>query len=293
MTRYVEIYQPELWFFPPDDPPPSKEQRAWWVSLENTANPLSTFVGHDAAVRRLGRIAFQAFARHNRECRDHSFALIGPQSCGKATLARLFGELVGLPFVEIDSSICTDLSDIAVAIAQVLENIPVTGDEKYSSLELQDLGDGKIVIPPCIVFIDEVDQLPKKVQVELRRAIEGHFESNGWKFDSSAVCWIVATTEYTLPDGFDRLTRIVLKPLSVDEVSRVVALHNPDFPPEVCHFIAQHAGTPRDALAFASEVRAEHEMGADLKAAASTVARDWGAQQPAPWANRLKLNGRN
>ena len=30
MTRFLEIYQPELWFFRPDGPPPSNEQRAWW-----------------------------------------------------------------------------------------------------------------------------------------------------------------------------------------------------------------------------------------------------------------------
>ena len=91
--------------------------------------------------------------------------------------------------MEIDSHSCSDISDVAVSIAKVLENTPLPN----GTLELQDLGDGRIVIPPCIVFLNEVEKLPKKVLPGLRQAFAGSFESNGWQFDSSAICWIITT----------------------------------------------------------------------------------------------------
>lgn len=293
------IYQPQLWFFddpsvPPDQrlhPPPSDEERAWWVDPKNAGNPLSTFIGSEAAVRRLSRFAFQAFGRYNRQCSDFSFALLGPPSTGKTTLVRLFAELIGLPFVEIDGVAFGDLNDIATAIAETMERTEISCDAQYSTLELQDLGNGKIVIPPCVVFINEVHRLPKKIFPDLRKVFAGRFETNGWTFDSSAICWIVASDDLVLHNVFDRLMQVRLKPLSVDEVAQVVALHNPDFPTAVCRLIAQQVRTPREALIFAREVVVEAKMHGDLERAITVVASDLGLEKPTPWTNRL--NGRN
>lgn len=292
MTQYETIYQPEIWFFDPAYAPPSKEERVWRVDAKNPENPFSAFVGNGHAVRRLCRAAFRAFARHNHECSDHSFALLGPSSTGKATLARMFGQLIGLPFVEIDSQACNDLNDIAVAIAQVLENTKIN-NAQYPTLELQDLGNGEFMVPPCIVFINHVDGLPKKVEQGLRQAVAGTMTTNGFTLDTTAICWIVASSQHLLPDAFAHFTTIRLKPLSGEEVAQVVAIHNPDLPAEVCRLVARHASTPWQALAFANEMRTEFEMsGGDWQAVGAVVAKDHGLVASVPWLNRLG-NGRN
>jgi len=293
MTEFEFIYQPEIWFFDPADLPPSKETRSAWCDPKNPSNPFSTFIGNGHAVRRLCRTAFQAFARHNRECSDQSFALIGPTSIGKATLARKFGQLIGLPFVEIDARCCNDMNDVAVGIAQVLETTKIN-NAQYPTLELQDLDNGEIMVPPCIVFLDEVDSLPKKVEQGLRQAVAGTMNTNGFTMDTTAICWIASSTEHLLLDAFDEFTTIRLKPLSSDEVAQVVAIHNPDCPADICRLVARHAATPREALQFALEMRAEFEMnGGDWKAVAAVVANDLGSHESVPWMNRLGTNQRN
>lgn len=292
MTEYETIYQPEIWFFDPADVPPSKEEKVWRADPKTPDNPFSAFIGNEHAVRRLCRAAFQVFGRHNRECSDQSFALLGPPSTGKATLARMFGRLIGLPLIEVDANACNDLNDIAVAIAKVLEETTIDNGQ-YPTLELQDLGGGEFMVPPCIVFLDGVTCLPKKVQRGMRQAIAGNIETNGFKLDSSAICWIVSNTEHLLADAFDHLTTVRLKPLSIDEVAQVVAIHNPNLPAEVCRLVARHASTPREALAFANEMRSEFEMhGGNWQKIVAVVAQDLGVTSTKPWLNRLG-SGRN
>jgi hypothetical protein len=292
MTEHEIIYQPEIWFFDPGDTPPSKEERVWRVDAKNPENPFSAFIGNGHAVRRLCRIAFQAFARHNRECSDQSFALLGPPSTGKATLAGMFGSLIGLPFIEIDARMCNDLNDIAVAIATVLESTTIN-NAQYPTLELQELGNGEFMVPPCVVFIDDAGSLSKKVEHGIRQAVAGKMNTNGFTLDTTAICWIVASSQHLLPDAFAHFITIRLKPLIVDEVAQVVSLHNPDLPAEVCRLVARHASTPRESLAFANEMRAEFEMnGGDWQKIVAVVAQDLGVTTTTPWLNRLR-NGQN
>lgn len=287
------IFQPEILWFDPNGQPPSQEVRAWWASLENPDNPLHNFIGHQHAVRRLCRIAFEVFGRYNRECSDHSFVLLGPSSSGKATLARKFAELICLPFVEVDAYSVSDINDVVVGMSKVLEETPIKNCQ-YETLELQDLGSGELVVPPCIVLIDGFEHLSPKVQLQLRQAFAGHVTTNGWKLNTKAICWIISWNNLLAPDGLDHFTQIRLKPLSVEEVAQIVALHHPDFPAEVCRLVAQHVRTPREALAFAKEMLAECEMhGGNWEETVAAVAKDWGFAKPMPWVNRMNGNGRH
>jgi Holliday junction resolvasome RuvABC ATP-dependent DNA helicase subunit len=269
------IYQPEIWWFDPADTlPPSEEDRAWWCNPENPENPFSKFIGNRQGVRRLCRSAFAAFGRYNRECSDQSFALLGPASTGKTTLARMYAQLIGLPFVEIDSNSCNDINDIAFAIAKVLENTKIENNPDYDTLELQDLGNNEIMVPPCIVFIDEVHNLPKKVEQGLLKATEKKdsklfvTKRNGdtITFDTAGICWMIATTDRgSLFDAFDtRFSKIHLKLYTLDEIAQIIHINNPDWDMDVCKIVAKYAGrVPREALAFAHEMRLEGEMSDD------------------------------
>lgn len=295
--HYETIFQPERWFFDPAEAPPNKERRAHLCDPKNPANPFSNFVGNQHAVRRLCRVAFQAMAKHNHECSDQSFALIGPASTGKATLARMFAQLVGLPFVEIDARSCNDLNDVVVGIAQVLKETNIANC-KYPTLELQDLGDGEIVIPPAIVLFHETQAFPRAATRALHSAFNGHCETNGFTIDTTAICWFVTATDAESMVGLsDRFVKRQLKQLGLEEIARLVAINNLDFSADVCQVIAQYADSPGDALSLAREVRLEQEMSdGTWEQAATAVAQDWKntiLPGDAPWINRIRRHRRN
>jgi hypothetical protein len=286
--------QPQVEWWAKDHPSqaPSIGQRKWRCdSVNNPENPFHTFVGNAHAVRRLNRAAFAALGRYNHECSDSSFSLIGPPSTGKATLAKMFADLLGLPFATISAQNCQSMTDLSIQIAEVCEKF-VCGDGV--TLELREMVGDVYMIPPIIVFVNEFHALPKKVEQGLAKAINGKFTTeNGFSFNTSHVCWIISTTDADLlVDPFDKFTSIHFKPLTAkEEVAQVVAIHNPDWTPDVCQLVAQHAGSPREALAVATEMRLEFEMNAgNWMEVAEIVARDRDDQKSTPWVNRLRIS---
>ena len=83
-----------------DGTSPTKQRRRL-TDPDNPGCPLSRFVGNEQAKRVMQRAAYAAWGRPNHCCADLSFAMVGPASSGKTTLARLFGETVMLPFIEM------------------------------------------------------------------------------------------------------------------------------------------------------------------------------------------------
>ena len=94
--------------------------------------PLSRFIGNMEARKIMQRAAFAAWSRDDHCFADLSFALVGPASSGKTTLARLFAETVLLPFVEIPPRSIRDPMDFYDHIEFTLErtvnivNVPTT-----------------------------------------------------------------------------------------------------------------------------------------------------------------------
>jgi Holliday junction resolvasome RuvABC ATP-dependent DNA helicase subunit len=266
------IWQNQIDWFPKDqsDLAPSKELRKAWCDPAWDTNPFHNFIGNEHAVRRLCRAAFKAMERYNRLCNDHAFALLGPSSTGKTTLARMFGKLIDLPFVEISAPSISSVTDIAAKIAEVCENTFVPdGNGNNHSLELEEMGEGtrQFLIPPLIVFIDEVHALPKKVEQGLLKAIAPNDHmletEGGYHFNTINVCWLIATTDRgSLANAFDnRFSKIHLNLYSLDEIAQIVGVHNPDWDSNVCQLVAKFGGhVPREALAFAKEMLLENEM---------------------------------
>lgn len=262
--------QKQISFFPPDEPElaPSADTRRIWCDPKNEENPFSQFIGNDRAVKRLCRAAFSAFALHNRCCRDQSFAILGPASTGKTTLVKMMAELLDLPFVVIDPRSIATINDILVKIAKTCEDYPITdGDTgEIISLELEE-ENGHFILPPMVIFIDEVHALRPNIIQGLLKATEKNDcvlnSEAGYTVDTWNVCWCIATTDRgMLFDAFDtRFTKIQLNLYSKEEIAQIVQLKNPDWDMEVCRLVAKFSSVvPREALDFATEMQLEHNM---------------------------------
>ena len=82
-------------------PNPTDDERRELVSRTSPKSPFSRFIGNEKAIRKLQAAAFNALGHPNHMMRELAFAIFGPSSAGKTTIARLYAETVQLPFVEI------------------------------------------------------------------------------------------------------------------------------------------------------------------------------------------------
>jgi len=272
---------------------PSVRQRRWWVDPHNPDCPFGKFIGNDRAVKRLSRAAFVATGRDNHSCAEYAFALCGPASTGKTTLARLFAETLQLPFVEIEPKQVTQVHDIFEKIARICRETTVDADGQTYNLELFNYGEKpregqpevrRYTLPPMVVFIDEVHELRSNVEQGLLKATEANdgflATEKGVEADASRVCWFIATTDRgDLSTPFDtRFRKIILRLYSRDEVAQIVQLKNPDWDISTCELVAKYCDIPREANDFAVDMRAEQQMSQsqDWKTVADTVAKEYG-----------------
>ena len=285
------------WYFYLEGQAPSLDERRWAVDPANPECPFSRFIGNEQAIRRLSRSAFSALGLQNHLCGENSWALLGPESTGKATLAKLYAEVVGLPFLETHPRFIKTTNELLVRIAEVCEQtvIPVSFDGSspptdYTSLELVPYGrSNHFYLPPMIVFIDEVHSLSRNVVQGLLEATGAKdsemVTEGGWTVNAHNVCWMIATTDRDrLCDEFDtRFNKIHLEPFSSDEIAQIVQLDNPDWNDDLCQLVATYAGrVPREALEFASEMKLEKEMNTgNWKEVAWRVALDHGIDRTA------------
>jgi len=221
----------------------------------------SKIVGQEAAKRKLGRAAMNAFNNELHLCRDVSWLLTGPSSVGKTTMARVFAELVDLPFFEISPKSISTLEDIFAYVESELskEGIELT----------QQVSPDNYVFPPCIIFIDEVHALKEAVQHGLLKAVESKDcilqTENGKTIDTYCVCWVIATTDSgDLFDAFDnRFCELNLKPYTIAEIAKIVAMYvegelESKWNESIYHRIAKCSSRiPRKALELAREVSME------------------------------------
>jgi Holliday junction resolvasome RuvABC ATP-dependent DNA helicase subunit len=253
--------QHELIFFGPNHiqnlPAPTREQKLWAIDRNNPKSPFSKFVGNDKAIRKLQAAVYSALGRENHVQRDLAFAIFGPASSGKTTVARIYAEAVKLPFLEISPKSIKKVEDVLSAIDNVLE-------KTVTPLAITN---GKSSLPPMVIFIDEVHALSRSVVDGLLKATEHNDRTmvteTGIVVDCSDVTWMIATTdEGRLFDAFrTRFSTIMLQYLSKKDVAKIVKLNNQDLPDSVCDLVSHYnSRIPRKALEFARYMRMVKDM---------------------------------
>lgn len=256
----------------------SRDDRRWAVDPKNPEFALNKFIGNKEAKRRLSRAVFSALGKENRCCADYSFALCGPASTGKTYLAKLFAEALDIPFVSVEPQSVRRVQDI-------FEEIEKACREHHEDIALVQNEDGGYILPPMVVFIDEVHNLRKSVVQGLLKATEPNDRTmvteDGVRVCTSHVCWVIATTDRgDLFDAFDtRFQKVNLRLYTKREMARIIKMNNPDWDDETCLLVAKYnSHVPREALAFARDMRVEHEMngGVSWEQAAAIVAKDHG-----------------
>jgi hypothetical protein len=90
---------------------------------------------------------------------------------------------------------------------------------------------------------------------------------------------MIATTDRgDLFDAFDtRFQKVVLQLYSQKEMAQIIKLNNPEWDDEICLLVAKYnSQVPREALAFARDMRVEYEMNgrATWEEVAAIVAKD-------------------
>jgi len=272
----MQVRQRQLSF-----PVMSKDERRWAVDPNNPSFELNKFIGNKEAKRRLSRAVFSALGKENRCCSEYSFAICGPASTGKTYLAKLFAKSLDIPFVSIEPQSIRRVHDIFEEIKRVCS-------ECEEDIDIVQNEDGGYILPPMVVFIDEVHNLRDSVVQGLLKATEPNDRSmvteEGCMVSTSHVCWMIATTDRgDLFDAFDtRFQKVNLRLYTKREMARIIKMNNPDWDDSTCLLVAKYnSHVPREALAFARDMRVEYEMNGNIswEECAEAVAGDHGIDE--------------
>jgi Holliday junction resolvasome RuvABC ATP-dependent DNA helicase subunit len=271
------------------------EVKRWLVNPANPENPFHNLIGQEAVKSKLARLAFQALGREDHCARDLGIALLGPAGTGKTSFARAFAELLGLPFVCLNPQRLRRTHDVFEGIASALASFPSEPDEP--ELAFQPVRANYYTAPPCVVLIDEVHQLAKKVEQGLLTAAENMTHrletETGVNLNCYHICWMVATTDRGLLfDAFDtRFSKAQFVPYNREEIAEIIEVNHRDMPPDICESIARFAGSvTREALAFATEVVHQVDMAnCSWEEAVEAIRREQGIDEFGMTSQRLAI----
>lgn len=268
---------------------PTSEERKAIINQNNPNSPFSKFIGNEKAIKKLQATAFDALGKPDHLCRDLAFAIFGPTSSGKSSLARIFAETVELPFVEVSPKSIRKLDDLFKEIERSLNE---------EGIELVEYKCNHYCLPPIVVFIDEIHAVCDPVIQGLLKATEyndSKMVTESKKIvNTRNVCWMIATTdEGMLFDAFrTRFTPIRLKYLNKASIARIIKLNHPYFDDRVCRLIAHYnSRIPRKALEFARYMKLIQKMetNKNWEQIARETARDEGIDQYGMHEIHLKI----
>jgi len=271
-----EIKQRERIFFIGESP--SLEERT-----VHARRMYSWIIGNENAKRRLQRLDRRALKNRNHSAAFKNVALLGPSSVGKTSVGKARAKGLGLPFIEVHPRSIESCNDLLVYIGRVLDEFEVKVGDQTVTLGIIPPKPGHVILPPCIVLLDEVHALRDGIVNALLKATEKKDRTlvteAGWTVDCSNVCWMIATTHRSRLFGpfKTRFTKISLHPYSADEIADIIKVHLPLVPDDICERIAEIAGRiPREVVDFAEDVSDEVEQSqVSWETACETIRREW------------------
>lgn len=229
--------------------------------------PFKNYVGQDSAVEKILDLVYQGYSNKHHIVPEN-LMLAGPPSTGKTTIVKMLVKALGTPAVITDSNqVNGGVSVGEVKVPRGVDTvIHLILDAWARTIRgpLAALKAGSFytyVVPPMVVFIDEIHGLGRKAADALLKATE---RSDGMLFgrdtvmDCKNVTWVGATTDWgKLPPAFrTRFLRVDLEPPTYDEVVQIVQLNNEDLDNKTCKEIVFYGSLiPREALAFARSVK--------------------------------------
>lgn len=281
--------QKQLVFFDPDAPPPNTQAILDALNPDNPLSPYFGMVGNRKGIGRLVRIDFNSLTKYNHDASELNVAVLGGSGSGKTEVVRRHLKANRLPTIEIHPKAARRLHDIFLAIKEKCQEcgVPLVqmGKPNY------------YVSPPVNVFFDEVHALAPNIVQGLLKATEKKdrilVTEEGVTLDCRYVHWVIATTDRgRLFDAFDtRFTRIQLGFYKKEEIARIVHFNYPEIPMDACTLAAHYAGkVPREAIAFASEMKLEYAMyPGDWSAVAHKVAQENDIDEHGMTGQRVKV----
>ena len=289
----MNIRQPHFIFFGEGDKlkrsAPTEEAKLWSVDRDNSKSPFSRFVGNEKAVKKMQVAAYHALGHPYHMMRDLAFSIFGPASAGKTTLARIYGETVKLPFVEISPKGVKTIDDVFDHINDVLAK---------NGIGLIEVEKDHYTLPPTVLFIDEVHALPDGIVQGLLKATEFNDAmmqtESGKTLDTYAATWMIATTdEGRLFDAFrTRFNPVQLNYLCKKDVAKIVKNNHPSLSMTVCELVSHYnPKVPRSALQFARYMEMYQKMHPDMdwKDVAKVVAENEGINEVGLNQNQMKV----
>jgi len=198
----------------------------------NSACPFHNYIGNREAVEIALDLAFSAFSNRTtlletgeqvcvREC-NKRIALLGPPGTGKTLFAKTFTQVLELPFIETDAARLTNAAKLFEFINSVLieHEIPLVALREVGGIS-------HYLVPPSVLFIDEVHGLRGATQDSLLKMLEGNdgrLILSSSVLDCKRMCVIVATTDKgKLRPAFKRrFIKITLKRHTTEELAQIV-----------------------------------------------------------------------
>jgi Holliday junction resolvasome RuvABC ATP-dependent DNA helicase subunit len=249
------------------------------LDRDNPSCSFSNFIGNDNAIDALSDLAFAGLLKEDRAASGVNILLAGPRSVGKTTVAKLFADVLELPFLELQAG--------EVLTAEYLfDRIDKKLEEEYLGLTPLSKVNGKdyYEIPPMVIFMDEIHSLPAHAREVLLAALEqktSRLVTAREELDCKNVYWVVATTERgQLPLPFEsRFISVRLESYTLSEVAEIVAM-NTGWVAAACMKVAQLTKIPRQAIAFSQQALfASKRMNVGILDAVEIVAKRKGIDE--------------